>query len=113
MKTNFEKWRRCSRGVQVVCLIGLLIPCCQLVLLKQLKTLDLEWWFAIHLALSRLFMLVCVIGLVLCLLTIRYSRCPYCGKSVLSRWWNYGLSKQIAHRQTIICPHCGKTVETA
>ena len=114
-KSDFAKWRQCFRGVNVAALIGLVLLCGQLFLLKCVEQgrLGLDSWYRIHQSLSVLLALVSGIAFVLCLRMMRYGKCPYCGKSVLSKkWWNYERIRKIRKCQSILCPHCGKEIET-
>ena len=112
-ESSFAKYRRCSRWTVAVCLVVLLLLCCQLLLLAHMEQLGLDRWYGLYQALSVLVMIASGIGLVFILLMLRYAKCPHCGKSVLSKWWNYGGAKRIGKCQPLICPHCGEEVETA
>ena len=112
-ESSFAKYRRCSRWAVAVCLVALLLLCCQLLLLAHMEQLGLDRWYGLYQTLSVLVMIASGIGLVFILLMLRYAKCPHCGKSVLSKWWNYGGAKRIGKRQPLICPHCGEEVETA
>ena len=113
-KSDFAKWRQCFRGVNVAALIGLVLLCGQLFLLKCVEQdrLGLDSWYRIHQSLSVLLALVFGIVSMLCLRMMRYGKCPYCGKYVLSKWWNCKRIRKIRKCQAILCPHCGKEVET-
>ena len=112
-ESSFAKYRRCSRWAVAVCLVGLPLLCCQLLLLAHMEQLGLDRWYGLYQTLSVLVMIASGIGLVFILLMLRYAKCPHCGKSVLSKWWNYGRVKRILKCQPVICPHCGQEVETA
>ena len=109
MKTDFAKYRRCLRGAQACCMINLLLLCVIWVLTKHTESLGLERW---HVLAMTLMMAASGIAVVLCLLMMRYTKCPCCGKSVLSKWWNYGRGTRIQKRLPIICPHCSEEIET-
>ena len=111
-ESSFAKYRRCMRWGNAVCLIGLLLLCCQKILLMHMEQLGLDRWYRLNQTLSVLFMIALGIVLVLTLLMLRYAKCPHCGKSVLSKWWNYGRNKRILKCQPVICPDCGEEVET-
>ena len=112
-ESRFAKYRRCSRWVLVVSLVGFLLCCWQLLLLTHVKQLGLYYWYSLNKILSVLFIIVNGINLVLIFLMSRYVKCPHCGKSILSKWWNYGRIKRICKCKPVICPHCGEEVETA
>ena len=111
-ESSFAKYRRCSRWAVAVCLVALLLLCCQLLLLAHMEQLGLDRWYGLYQTLSVLVMIASGIGLVFILLMLRYAKCPHCGKSVLSKWWNYGRNKRILKCQPVICPDCGEEVET-
>ena len=112
-ESSFAQYRRCVRWGVVVCLTCLLLSCCRLFLLTHMEQLGLDRLYRLNQTLSVLFMIASGIVFVLSLLMLRYTKCPHCGKSVLSKWWNYGRSKRIWKCQPVICPHCGEEVETA
>ena len=113
-ESGFAKYRRCSRWGIALCLINLLICCGQLFFSTLvMERLGLDGWYRLNQTLSLVFIILSGIVLVLCLPMLRYTKCPYCGKSVLSKWWNYGRVKRILKCQPVICPHCGEEVETA
>ena len=113
-ESGFAKYRRCSRWMVAVGLIGLLLCSGQLFLLTlSIEQLGLDCWYRLNQTLLLLYMIVSGIGLVLSLLMLRYTKCPHCGKSVLSKWWNYGCGKRIRKCQPVVCPHCGEGVETS
>jgi len=53
-----------------------------------------------------------------CLKTFSYSRCPHCGKSVMSKWngrdaAGRNCAKRIAKHLPILCFNCGQEIDTA
>ena len=70
-ESSFAKYRRCSRWAVAVCLVVLLLLCCQLLLLAHMEQLGLDRWYGLYQTLSVLFIIVNVIGLVLMLLMLR------------------------------------------
>ena len=112
MKTDFAKYRRCALGAQTCGVIGLLLLCVMWFLTKHTEALSLERLHVLVVTLMTLMMITSGIGIVLCLLMMRYTKCPYCGESVLSKWWNYGRGTRIHKHLPIICPHCGEEIET-
>ena len=112
-KSDFGKYRRCSCVADIIALIVLLLYCGQLVIFTYIKQLGLDTWYRLNQALTVLLVLAGGIFLVLCLLMMRYAKCPHCGKSVLSKWWNYERMKRIRKCQPIRCACCGKEIETA
>ena len=113
-ESGFAKYRRCSRWGIALLLINLLICCGQLFFSTLvIERLGLDGWYRLNQTLSLVFIILSGIVFVLCLPMLRYTKCPSCGKSVLSKWWNYGRSRRILKCQPVICPHCGEEVETA
>ena len=113
-ESGFAKYKRCSRWGIALCFVNLSL-CCEGLFFS---TLDIEWLgldgcYRLCQALLVLVGILSGIVLVLILLMLRYTKCPYCGKSVLSKWWNYGRVKRILKCQPVICSHCGEEVETA
>ena len=113
-ETCFAKFRRYSRVAHIAWAIALLVPCGQLILLLLMRKelLGLESMYRLLQTLQVLFILANGVAFVSCILMMRHTTCPHCGKSVLAKWWNYGRLKQIRKSQPILCPHCGKEVET-
>ena len=111
-ESNFAKCRLCWRWVNVICFVCLMITCGQMFIAKHIECFGLDCLYVLNLSISVLYMLMLGMGIILGLFMIHYAKCPHCGKSVLSKWWNYGRLKQIRKCQTIICAHCGEEVET-
>ena len=57
-------------------------------------------------------MVISGIGLLFLLKMCRLAKCPYCGRNLLSKGWNYGQIRRIRNRRPIICPHCEEELET-
>lgn len=103
MKTDFEKYRRLmwmARGGVVA--LGIVFVCCIVELCAGRERSHL--W----LAASALSLAVSLIALK----AIAYTKCPHCGKSVLSKWSNVERGKRIAERRPVICVRCGEEVDT-
>ena len=112
VKSGFAKYRTCVRIVYTLGLIGLLVCFAQWFLVGHIEQVGLGWSYMTLRCLWALFMLLQTICIVLCMLMIRYTKCPRCGKSVLSKWWNYDRGKRIMKCERIHCPHCEAEIET-
>ena len=115
MKTNFDRYRRCLRGVWIIATMLLLLMLWQLYLYVRSHdwSLGLDLWFDMLLSSMKACEFLSEIELVLLLLAIFSSKCPHCGKSVMSKGFSYERGKRISRGLPIRCPHCGKEVETA
>ena len=107
IKSNFAMYRLCWRWVNVICVVCLMIACGHMCVAKHIAGLHV-----LNLSVFALFLCMSGMGIMLCLFMMHYAKCPHCGKSVLSKWWNYGRFKQIRKCQTIVCAHCGEEIET-
>ena len=112
VKSGFAKYRTCVRIVYTLSFICLLGCFPQWFLVRHIEQVGLDLLYMTSQCLLALFMLLQTICFVLCMLMIRYTKCPHCGKSVLSKWWNYNRVKRIMKCERIHCPHCDAEIET-
>ena len=98
---EFRKWRR----VQIVCAIAVLclVPL-HILYRRECPLIGFVYFSAI-------------IGVAICGLVMYHkSKCPYCGKSMMSIWGFDDLKRSVVlsiqKRLSVICYHCGKAVET-
>ena len=98
IKSNFAMYRLCWRWVNVICVVCLMIACGHMCVAKHIAGLHV-----LNLSVFALFLCMSGMGIMLCLFMMHYAKCPHCGKSVLSKWWNYGrLSKSENARQLFV-----------
>ncbi len=105
MKTDFDnlrKWRRAQVTLAIVVIVLGVIG------LVELSLGRICCWAQNVVSLSFVAVSFCV---------YRCSRCPYCGKSVLSGWSGKdgagrNCIKRIEKRLPVICVHCGEEVDT-
>ena len=109
MKTDFEKFRKWHR-CQVAWAMVLLVLSVAALGLSNFRNSgnNISW-------------IVCIVALIVacvCLKTFSYSRCPHCGKSVMSKWngrdaAGRNCAKRIAKHLPILCFNCGQEIDTA
>ena len=108
MKTDFNnlrKWRKVQVMLAIVVIVLGLLAFVELFLGKGGRIYGLSLNI-VSLALAAVSFCV-----------YRCSRCPYCGKSVMSGWTGKdgarrNCVRRITKRLPIICAHCGKEMDT-
>jgi len=108
MKTDFDKFRK-WRHYQVASAIVLIV----LVVSNIILSAFLGFSRPCNLSVC----IVSVITGIMGLKAISYSRCPHCGKYIMSKWLGRdsagrNCTKRIEKRLPILCFHCGQEVDT-
>ena len=108
MTTDFDKARKWRR-VQLVCAVALAI----LAIVDVFRMTAHTYRSGDSLPCIVLSLITCVAGWQAC----QYSRCPHCGKWLMSSWLGRdgagrNCIRRVARGLTVICVHCGKEVET-
>ena len=108
MKTDFDKFRR-WRHYQVASAIVLTV--------LTVTDIVLSVFFGFSRTCNLSIGIVTVITGIMGLKAISYSRCPHCGKSVMSKWLGRdsagrNCTKRIEKRLPILCFHCGQEIDT-
>ena len=108
METDFNKLRKWRRMSKVLAIIVIALSTIRL----------MEIMTSVHYVENNMLLILANLLLAVTqLCSWRYSRCPYCGKSVMSHWTGHDGAKRncvklIEKSMPIICVNCGERVET-
>ena len=108
MKTDFNSLRKWRRAQVILAIVMIVLGFFGFMDLYSIKTIRINLW---------VFNIVSLASVVVSFCVCRCSRCPYCGKSVMSGWTGKdgagrNCVKRIAERLPVVCAHCGEELDT-